>query len=38
VFINEQDIVLEAGVEMRLETEMHYHWVVVAVDVGVDTV
>jgi hypothetical protein len=29
---------LEAGVEVRLEAEVHYHWVVVAVDVGVNAV
>lgn len=38
VLINEQDVVLEAGVEVRFETEVHYHWVMVAINVGVDTI
>lgn len=38
MFVNEQDVVLEAGVQMRLETEVHHDRVVVAVDMSVDTV
>ena len=38
VLINEEDIVLEAGVEMRLQTEMNDDLVVVAVDVCVNAV
>lgn len=38
MFIDEQDVVLEAGVQMWLETEVHYDRIVVAVDMGVDTV
>ena len=38
MLINEEHIVLEAGVQMRLETQLDDDWVVVAVDVGVDAV
>jgi hypothetical protein len=38
VLINEQHIVLEAGVEVRLEAEVNYHGIVVAVDVSVDAI
>ena len=38
MFIDEQDVVLEACVEMWLEAELHDDGVVVAVDVGVDAV
>lgn len=38
MFVNEEYIVLEAGVEVGLETEMHNHWVVVAVNVGIHSV
>jgi hypothetical protein len=38
VLINEQNVVLEAGVQMGLESEVDDDWIVVAVDVGVDTV
>lgn len=38
VLIDEQDVLLEAGVEVRLKTQFTNDWVVVAVDVGVDSV
>lgn len=38
VLIDEQDILLEAGVEVRLEAELTDDGVMVAVDVGVDAV
>lgn len=38
MLVDEQDVVLEAGVEMRLETESDDDRVVVAVDVRVDAV
>jgi hypothetical protein len=38
MFIDEQDVMLEAGVEMGLEAEMYYYRVMMAVDVGVDTI
>lgn len=38
MLIHEEDIVLEAGVEVRLEAELDDDWIVVAVDVGVDAV
>ena len=38
MLVNEEDIVLEARVQMRLEAEFDDNGVVVAVDVGVDTV
>jgi hypothetical protein len=38
VLIDEQDIMLEAGVEMWLQTQVDDDWVVMAVDVGVDSV
>lgn len=38
MFIDEQDVVLEAGVQMWLETEVNHDRVVMAVDMGVDTV
>jgi hypothetical protein len=38
MLIHKQDVVLEARVEMRLEAQMAYDWVVVAVDMGVDSV
>ena len=38
MLVNEQDIMLEAGVEVWLETKMNDDWVVVTVDVGVDSV
>lgn len=38
VLIDEQDILLEAGVEVRFKAQFPNDWVVVAVDVGVDSV
>jgi uncharacterized membrane-anchored protein len=38
MLINEQHVVFEASVEMRLETQLNYDRVVVAVDVCIDTV
>jgi hypothetical protein len=38
VFIDKQDVVLEAGVQVGLETEMYHNRVVVTVDVCVDSV
>lgn len=38
VFINEQHVVFEAGVQVRLETEVYDNRVVVTVDMSVHTV
>lgn len=38
MFIDKQDVVLEAGIQMWLEAEVHHDRVVMAVDMGVDTV
>jgi hypothetical protein len=38
MLINEQNIVLEAGIEMRFEAQLNNNRVVVAVDVCVDAV
>jgi hypothetical protein len=38
VLVNEEHIVLEAGVEVGFKTEVYYHRIVMAVYVGVDTV
>jgi hypothetical protein len=38
VLVDEKDVVLEASVEMGFETELADDWVVVAVDVGVNTI
>jgi hypothetical protein len=38
VFINEQDVVLEAGIEMWLETQVNNDRVVMAVNVRVDPI
>lgn len=38
MFIDEQDVVLEASIQMWLEAEVYHDRVVVAVDMGVDTV
>jgi len=38
VLVDEEDVLLEAGVEVGLEAELADNGVVVAVDVGVDTV
>lgn len=38
VLIDEENVVLEAGVEMSLEPQLANNWVVVAVDVCVHTV
>jgi hypothetical protein len=38
MLINEQDVVLEAGVEMWLETQMNNDRVVMAIDVRINTV
>lgn len=38
VLVDEEDVLLEAGVEMRLEAQLADDGVVVAVDVGVDAV
>ena len=38
MFINEQDIMLKARIEMRFKSQMHNDWIVMAVDVRVDSV
>lgn len=38
MLVDEEDVVFEASVEVRFESQMHNYWVVVAVNVGVDTV
>lgn len=38
MLIDEQHVVLEAGVEMWFQSELEDDWVVMAVDVGVDSV
>lgn len=38
MLVNEEDVLLEASVEMRLKPELSNDWVVVAVNVGVDSV
>lgn len=38
MLVDEQDILLEAGVEVGLETKLADDGIVVAVDVGVDTI
>lgn len=38
VLIDKQDVVLEAGVQVRLEAEVYHDRVVVAVDMSVDSV
>jgi hypothetical protein len=38
VFINEQNIMFEACIQMWLKAKMNYDRIVVAVDVSVDTV
>lgn len=38
MLVYEQDVMLEARVEMRLESKMHNHGVVMAVDMGVYSV
>lgn len=38
VLIDEQDVVLEAGIQMGLEPQMYDDGVVMAIDMGVDTV
>lgn len=38
MFMNEEDIVFEAGVEMWLETEVHDNRIMMTVDVCVDAV
>lgn len=38
MFVDEEHIVLEASVKVGLETEVHYHGIVVAVNMGIDSV
>ena len=38
MLINKENVMLEAGVEMSLKTEFTDDWVVVAIDVGVNTI
>jgi hypothetical protein len=38
MLIDEQDIMLEAGVEMGFEAEVYYYRVMMAVDMGIDTI
>ena len=38
VFIDKQDVMLEARVEMRLQTQVNDNWVVMTVDVCVNSV
>jgi hypothetical protein len=38
VLIDEEDVMLEAGVEVCFEAKFADNWVVVAIDVGVNTV
>jgi hypothetical protein len=38
VLIDKQDVVFEAGVQVWLETKVYHNRVVMAVDVGVDSV
>jgi hypothetical protein len=38
VLVDEENVVLEAGVQMRLEAQVDDDWIVVTVDVSVDTV
>jgi len=38
MLVNEQDVVLEAGIKMWLQPEVDNYWVVVAIDVRVDSV
>jgi hypothetical protein len=38
MFIDKQDVMLEAGVEMGFEAEVYYYRVMMAVDMGVDTI
>lgn len=35
MFINEEDVMLEACIQMRLQTKLNNDWVMVTVDVGV---
>lgn len=38
VFINKQDVMLEAGVQMRFEAQLNDDGVVMTVDVRIDTI
>lgn len=38
MFVNEQDVMLEAGVEMRFESQVDYNGVMVAIYVRIYTV
>ena len=38
MLVNEEDVVLETRVEMGFEAKLTNDWIVMAVDVGVDTV
>lgn len=38
MLVDEENVVLEAGVQMRLEAQVDDDWIVVTVDVSVDTV
>jgi hypothetical protein len=38
MFIDEQDVMLEASVEMGFEAEVYHYRVMMAVDMGVDTI
>lgn len=38
VFVNEQHIMLKTSVEMRLKTKLDNDWIMMAVNVGIDTI
>jgi hypothetical protein len=38
MFVDEEDIVLEAGVEVGFESQMYYHRIMVTVDMRIYTV
>ena len=38
MLVNEENVMLEAGVEMRFEAEMNDHGIVMTVDVSVHTI
>ena len=38
MFVDEKHVMLEASIEMRLQTKVDNDWVVVAVYMGVDTI
>jgi len=38
VLVDEEHVLLKAGIEVRLQTKFADHWVMVAVDVGIDAI